>query len=274
MSQFEFLRSINIGQYLPTASPVHRLDPRVRLVSYFLLVMALTFTRSPWGLLVGALLVLATLRLARISLNFALRGLLAPLPFLLILALLQVFFNGQPDSGPVFFTIAGLVVGLSDIGVALMLLERFSTLVLALSLASYTLSTGELTVGLGYLLRPLARIGLPAHDFVMMLQVSLRFLPLLAQTAERIAKSQAARGADWDAHGGNLLARVRRIIPLIVPMFLVSLRRAETMALAMDARGYGSVEQRSSRIVLKATPRDWAVVVFAIVIAVGILILP
>ena len=273
MSQFEFLRSINIGQYLPTASPVHRLDPRVRLVGYFLLVMALTFTRSPWGLLVGVVLVLVTLRLGRISLRFALRGLLAPLPFLLILALLQVFFNGQPDSGPVFFAVFGLVVGLSDIGVALMLLARFSALVLALSLASYTLSTGELTVGLGYLLRPLARIGLPAHDFVMMLQVSLRFLPLLAQTAERIAKSQAARGADWDARGGNLLVRVRRIIPLIVPMFLVSLRRAETMALAMDARGYGSVEQRSSRIALKATRRDWAVVVFAVVISVGIVII-
>ena len=273
MSQFEFLRSVNIGQYLPTASPVHRLDPRVRLVSYFLLVMALTFTRSPWGLLVGVLLVLATLRLALISLRFALRGLLAPLPFLLILALLQVFFNGRPDSGPVFFTIVGLVVGLSDIGVALMLLARFSTLVLALSLASYTLSTGELTVGLGYLLRPLARIGLPAHDFVMMLQVSLRFLPLLAQTAERIAKSQAARGADWDARGGNLLARVRRIIPIIVPMFLVSLRRAETMALAMDARGYASRTHPTALAEMHFTPRDGLAVGLSLALAAAVILL-
>ncbi len=226
MSQFEFLRTVNIGQYLPTASWLHRLDPRARLVGYVCLVMALTFTRSPWGLLAGALLTLGLLRLGRIPVRFALRGLVAPLPFLLILAVLQIFFNGRPDSGPVFFTVAGLVVGLSDIGAGLMLLGRFSALVLALSLASYTISTGELTLSLGYLLRPLARIGLPIYDFVMMIQVSLRFLPLLAQTAERIAKSQAARGADWDARGGSLLARARRIIPLVVPMFLVSLRRA------------------------------------------------
>jgi len=274
MSQFEFLRSVNIGQYLPTASPVHRLDPRARLVGYVCLVLALTFTRSAWGLLAGALLTLALLRWGRIPLRFALRGLLAPLPFLLILAVIQIFFNGRPDSGPEFFTIWGLVVGLSDIGVGLMLLGRFSALVLALSLSSYTLSSGELTLALGYLLRPLSRIGLPVHDFVMMLQVSLRFLPLLAQTAERIAKSQAARGADWDAHGGSLLARARRIIPLVVPMFLVSLRRAETMALAMDARGYGTVELRSSRIPLHAAPRDWAAAIVIFLISVGIVILP
>jgi energy-coupling factor transport system permease protein len=274
MNQFEFLRSVNIGQYLPTGSQLHRLDPRARLVGYFLMIMALTFTHSPWGLALGALTVLAGLWFGRIPLRFALRGLLAPLPFLLILAILQVFFNGQPDSGPVFFTLWGLVVGLSDIGVALMLLARFSALVLALSLSSYTLSTGELTLGLGYLLRPLARIGLPAHDFVMMLQISLRFLPLLAQTAERIAKSQAARGADWDARGGNIFKRVGRIIPLIVPMFLVSLRRAENMALAMDARGYASVELRSSRIELHARPLDWGATVLMVLISVGILFVP
>ncbi|HEX7598207.1 MAG TPA: energy-coupling factor transporter transmembrane protein EcfT, partial [Polyangia bacterium] len=157
MNQFEFLRSINIGQYLPTGSPLHRLDPRARLVGYFFLVMALTFTRSPWGLGLGVLAVLMGLIWGRIPLRFALRGLVAPLPFLLILAVLQVFFNAQPDSGPVFFTLGGLVVGLSDIGAALMLLARFSALVLALSLSSYTLSTGELTLALGYLLQPLAR---------------------------------------------------------------------------------------------------------------------
>jgi energy-coupling factor transport system permease protein len=274
VSQFEFLRAVNIGQFLPTASPLHRLDPRARLVGYVCLVMSLTFTRSPWGLLVGALVTLALLRVGRIPLRFALKGLLTPLPFLLILALLQIFFNGRPDTGPVFFTIGSLVVGLSDIGVGLMLLVRFSALVLALSLASYTLSSGELTLALSHLLRPLARLGLPVYDLVMVLQIALRFLPLLAQTAERIAKSQASRGADWDAHGGSLLARARRIVPMVVPMFLVSLRRAETMALAMDARGYGTVEPRSSRIPLRAAPRDWVAAFFIILISVGIVILP
>ena len=274
MSQFEFLPSINIGQYLPLGSPIHRLDPRVRLVGLFFLVMALTFTRSGWGLLLGILAALIFTRAAHVPLRYALRGLGAPLPFLLILAVLQVFFNAQPDSGPVFFRLGSLLVGLSDLWAALMLLGRFAALILVLSLGSYTLSTGELTLGLGYLFRPLARLGLPAHDFVMMLQVSLRFLPLLAQTAERIAKSQAARGADWDMRGGNLVKRVRRIIPLIVPLFVTSLHRAENMALAMDARGYGSIERRTSRIQLQARPQDWAAIVLIFIIAGVILFLP
>ena len=273
MSQFEFMRSLNIGQYLPLGSPVHRLDPRARLLAYFFLLIGLVFTRSALGLLLGGLAMLVLLRLARVPLRFALRGLLAPLPFLVFISLIQVFFNGQPDSGTVFFKLSGLVVGLSDLWLALMLMARFCVLILALSLASFTLSTGELTLGLGYLLRPLARLGLPAHDFVMMLQVSLRFLPLLAQSAERIAKSQAARGADWDARGGNLLARVRRIIPVVVPLFLVSLRRAESMALAMDARGYGSVDLRTSRIALKASPRDWAFGITIFLLSVGIIVI-
>jgi energy-coupling factor transport system permease protein len=273
MSQFEFLRSINIGQYLPLASPVHRLDPRARLLAYLFLVLGLVFTHAPLGLLLGALVTLGGLRLGRVPLGFALRGLLVPLPFLAFIALIQIFFNGQADSGPVFFTVGSLVVGLSDLWLGLMLMARFCALILALSLASFTLSTGELTLGLGYLLRPLARIGLPAHDFVMMLQVSLRFLPLLAQSAERIAKAQAARGANWEARGGSLLGRARRILPIIVPLFLVSLRRAEAMALAMDARGYGSVEQRTSRIVLHATLRDWAVGIFSFLLMVGIVVI-
>ncbi len=272
--QFEFLRSLNIGQYLPLASPIHRLDPRARLVGLLFLVLAFTFTRSGWGVILGALLALALTRVARVPLRYALQGLVGPLPFLLILAFLQIFINSYKDSGFIFFTIAGDVISLSDLGLGLMIIGRVCDLILILSLGSYTLSTGEITLGLGYLFGPLARLGVPAHDFVMVLQVSLRFLPLLAQTTERIAKSQASRGADWDARHGGLFARVRRITPIIVPLFLVNLRRAETMALAMDARGYGSVERRTSRIQLHAHPPDWAAVIFSLIIAVVILFLP
>ena len=271
MSQFEFLGSVTIGQYLPLDSRLHRLDGRVRLVGYTGLVLAVTFARGPLGLGLAGLAVLAGMKLGRIPLRYALRGLRAPLPFLLILALLQALTNPYPDSGPVFFTIFGAVIGLSDLGVGAMLLGRFAVLILTLSLASFTLSTSDLVLGLGYLLRPLARLGLPVHDFVMMVQVTLRFLPLLAQTAERIARAQAARGADWDAHGGSLLKRVRRIVPMIVPLFLVSLRRAEQMALAMDARGYGSVTQRTSRVELHMTRGDWAALAGFLLVAVAVL---
>jgi energy-coupling factor transport system permease protein len=272
MNQFEFLGSVTIGQYLPLDSTIHRLDPRARLVGFFMLIMAVTLTRSPYGLGLALLVIAGATLLARVPWRYALRGLLAPFPFLMVLAVLQVFLNGYPDSGPVFFRLGSIVVGLSDLGAAGMLTARFAALILTLSLASYTLSTGELTLGLGILLRPLERLHLPVYDFVMMVQVTLRFLPLLAQTAERIAKSQAARGADWDAKKGNLLARARRIIPLLLPLFLASLRRSEQMALAMDARAYGAMEPRTSRVELKMAAKDWLALATALLVAIVIIV--
>jgi energy-coupling factor transport system permease protein len=139
---------------------------------------------------------------------------------------------------------------------ALFLLVRFIALILALSLMSFCLSTSEAITGLSELLSPLDKIGVHTMDFVMIFQVAMRFLPLLAQSAERIAKAQASRGAEWGTGRGGLIAQVRSIVPLIVPLFLISLRRAETMALAMDARAYGLKNQRTSLYELKFAWQD------------------
>jgi energy-coupling factor transport system permease protein len=111
-------------------------------------------------------------------------------------------------------------------------------------------------------------IGIPAHDFVLAVQVSMRYFPLLAQSAERIAKAQASRGADWSPAGWNILQRVRQITPLIIPLFVTSLRRAENMALAMDARGYGSLPLRTSMIVLRFTALDAAALALGVLLVV------
>lgn len=271
MNRFEFLPSVTIGTYLPVDSILHRLDPRARMVGYFLLVAALVAAPRLSGLAIGLVITLALLWVGRIPLRYALRGLITPLPFLFALAVLQVFFNSAQDSGPVLLQIGTLQITPVDFLAALLLLTRFSALVLALSLSSFTLSTGELTQGLNVMLAGPARIGLPAQDLAMIVQVTLRYLPLLAQAAERIAKAQAARGADWDARPGNLLARVRQTIPIIVPLFVGSLRRAESMALAMDARAYGSAPQRTSLVQLDFSPRDAAFVLAALLLAVGVI---
>jgi energy-coupling factor transport system permease protein len=125
-----------------------------------------------------------------------------------------------------------------------------------IGLGAASISESELTHGLLSLLSPLTRVGIPAADFVLAVQVSLRYFPLLAQSAERIAKAQASRGADWRPAGWNLVRRAQQIIPLVVPLFITSLRRAENMALAMDARGYGSQPVRTSLVTLRFTPRD------------------
>ncbi len=273
MHNFEFLRMVNIGQYLPLDSTLHRLDARARIVMYLLIVMAATFTAHPAGLLFALLVVLILLGIGRIPLSFALRGLLPPLPFLLILAVLQVFVSIRPPTAAPLFEFGILKIYASGLLSAAVLLLRFCVLILALSLSSFTLSTSEMIHGLQSLLAPFSRLGLPTNDLVMVLQVTIRFIPFLAMAAERIAKAQASRGAEWGVRKGNLFQRVRQVIPLIVPLFLTSLRRAETMALAMDARAYGSTPQRTSMYIMRFKWKDAAAIFLGAVCAAAILIL-
>lgn len=273
MHNFEFLRMVNIGQYLPLNSLLHRLDARARIILYLVILMAATFTAQPAGLFLALLIVLVLLRIGRIPLNFALRGLLPPLPFLLILAVLQVFVSIRPPTALPLFEFGMLKIYASGLVSAFMLLLRFCVLILTLSLSSFTLSTSEMIHGLESLFSPFSRLGLPTHDLVMVLQVTIRFIPFLAMAAERIAKAQASRGAEWGVRKGNIFQRVRQVIPLIVPLFLTSLRRAETMALAMDARAYGSTPQRTSMYTMQFQFKDAAAIIFGVVSAAAILIL-
>lgn len=267
MHDFEFLRFVNIGQYLPTGSVIHRLDPRTRLVAGFLLLAAVTATSHWTGLVVALVGLLAALVIARIPVGYALKGLLPPLPFIAFLAVLQIFFGPRGDAitplwtwGPVFVSAASLMNG------ALLVL-RFAALILTLSWLSFCISTTEIVRALDALLAPLTRIGLPTHAFVLMVQVTLRFLPLLAQEAERIAKSQASRGAEWGTGQGGLLRRARQALPLLVPLFLAGLQRAENLALAMTARGYQGGKGRTTMLPLRFRPADAALLALATVLA-------
>jgi len=258
MGEFEFLRFVTIGQYLPTGSPIHRLDPRTRLVSGALLLAAITVAGHLPGLLTGLLALLVLVKVARIPFAYALRGLLPPLPFIAFLAVLQILFGPQADTGSILLVVGPVRLSTGDLLNATMLLVRFAALVLTISLFSFCVTTRELIEGLEALLRPLTAIGLPTHDFILMVQVALRFLPLLAQEAERIAKAQASRGADWGTGRGGLLRRVRQALPLLVPLFLTSLRRAENLTLAMEARGYAGGKGRTSMVVLRMQLMDGA----------------
>jgi len=271
-NEFEFLRFVTIGQYLPTGSVIHRLDPRTRLIATVLFLAAITFTVQRWGLGLALVTVLVTLGLARIPLSYALRGLLPPLPFLLILGLLQVFFSPQANQSPALFQAGPVAITGAGLWAGAALLLRFASLILGLSLASACLSTTEMVRGLEALLRPLTRLGLPTHEVVLVIQVTLRFLPFLAQAAERIAKAQASRGADWGTGRGGLLRRVRQALPLIVPLFLTGLRRAENLALAMEARGYsGGQGRRTSMVELHFHAADGLALALVVGVAAGIL---
>ncbi len=267
MNNFEYLRTVNLGQYLNTGSWIHHLDPRARIACTLVLLGAITFAPRPAGLAAALGVVLLLLWMARIPLGFALRSLLPPLPFLLILAVLQALFPPRGGGSEALFQFWLIRITVASIWAGVALLLRFAALILALGLGSYVISTAEMVRGLESLLSPLRRLGIPTHDFVMMVQVMLRFIPFLAMSAERIAKAQASRGASWGTGGGGPLQRARQALPLLVPLFITGLRRAEYLALAMEARGYANRARHTSMLVLDFRLKDAIAILGAVLIA-------
>ncbi len=267
MSEFDFLARVPIGQYVPGASVLHRLDPRAKVFIFLVLTLALTFARSIISLAIGLAFVISLVILARINFKFALKSLLVPLPFLLLFAIIQVFFYSSKNDPQLLFSFWILRVSINGLIAGGVLLLRFSALILALSLASHCTSSSEFIQGTSRLLSPLNKLRIRSMDLVMVLQITLRFVPLLAQTAERIAKAQASRGAEWGSKSGGLITRIRQLFPLIVPLFVISLRRAENLALAMDARAYGYLNYRTSYVDMKFSLKDWAFILLNLIVS-------
>ncbi len=269
LSEFDFTRLVPLGQYWPTGSPVHRLDPRARLLSALLLLGGITAARSLRGLLL-ALVVLALLyRLARVPLREGARTLRPALPFLAFLALLQMAFNAGADSGPVWLQLGAWRLSAEDATIAARLVLRFGALVLTLNLLSFCLADTELVRALEALLRPAQGL-FPVHDLVLLVQVTLHFIPLMLRELERIAKAQASRGAEWGVRRGHLTQRVRMVLPLLVPLFLNGLQRSENLALAMEARGYDGNLPRTAWVELAWHARDTAALFLALGLMGGI----
>ncbi|MGC9521530.1 MAG: energy-coupling factor transporter transmembrane component T family protein [Anaerolineae bacterium] len=266
MSEFEFQRFITIGQYMPTDSTVHRLDPRTRLVGGSLLIIAVTVAPTLPGLGIALMSALAIILLARVPLGYALKGLLPPLPFILVLVVLQVLLGPNAGGTPPLWHWGPFRISVDSLLSGAEILVRFPVLILLITTLSACTSTSETVRGLEDLLRPLSSLGVPTQDVVLMVQVALRFLPLLAREAEHIAKSQASRGADWGTGRGGVFRRARQALPILVPLFLVGLQRGENLAVAMEARGYQSQRRRTSLITLRFGLRD----VMALVVCLGL----
>ena len=259
MSDFEYLSKISMGQYFATHSVIHRLNPAIKLVAFSLFILATTLCK-PWQgllLLLGATLIL--LGVSKISLKYALRGLLAPLPFILILAVIQVLMISYQSSQADWFSWLFLRVNNAGLLSGGILCLRFFALVLLLTLTSATLSTLEIVHGLDILFKPLNKIGIPSGQAAMVIQIMLRFIPSLALNAEKIAISQASRGAVWGDPKGNLFHKTRQMLPLLLPLFTVSLQQADALAEAMLARGYAS---RNTRTGLKEYTAGFPEVLF------------
>ena len=221
------------------------------------------------ALLVSVLLI----ALSRIPFLYAMRGLLPPLPFLVLIALLQLIITPSVEPSTIIFEFWKVNISMDGVTAAMRLIVRFTSLLWVLTTFSSTVSTIELIDGLDLLLSPLQRIGLKTQNAALLIQITLRFIPFLALNAEHIAKSQASRGANWDAPDKNLISRVKQIVPLIIPLFTTSLRQAENLSTAMLARGFGSANERTSMHAYSFQFKDGMFLLLSTLASVGILFL-
>jgi energy-coupling factor transport system permease protein len=262
MTDFEFLRNITIGQYIPAESPLHRMDPRAKLLGVLFLTLAVTSTRSILASLLLLGLLLALTRVARLEITYVLRGLIPGLGILGFILLMQLLFQGQNAPCETMW-FSWRFVQISPCLLQLMLLGLIRVLIFLflISLLTLTTTASHLTNASEMLLSPFRRVGLPAHEIALASTIALRFIPTLAEELERIMKAQASRGNDLGAAPWYRLDRmVRERIPLIVPLFIGALRRAEDLIVAMEARGYVGGKGRTKFVRFAGRWTDWAAV--------------
>ena len=244
------LREITLGQYYQTDSPLHRLDPRVKLVGVVTYIAALFIVTGLAGYAAAAAFLACMIALSHVPFRYMVRGMRA-IAFLL---LITVAFNLFLTPGTPVLRIWKLTVTEEGVFFAARMAARLILLVLGCSLLTLTTTPNALTDGMEKLLRPLTRLHVPVHEIAMMMSIALRFIPILMEETDRIMKAQTARGADFD--GGGLMKKIKSLIPLLVPLFISAFRRANDLAMAMEARCYRGGEGRTKMKPLVYRRRD------------------
>lgn len=258
------LKDITIGQYLPGETVIHRLDPRVKISVTMIMMICLFLIRHFIFLGAIAVFLLVVIALAKIPPKILIRG-LRPMVLILVIALFfNVFFtrgeNVLWEWGFLTLTVEGLTY-------AGFMLTRILLLVIGTSLMTLTTSPIQLTDGLEKLMSPWKRFGFPAGEIAMMMTIALRFIPILIEEADKIMKAQKARGADFDT--GSMFQRAKNMLPILIPLFVNALKRADELALAMEARCYRSGEGRTRMVELKFRNSDVFVLLSSFVLFVG-----
>ncbi len=244
------MREIAIGQFYPADSVLHRLDPRVKLVGTFVFLISLFVGKGLAAYAVATVFLAVAVKLSKIPLKMILKSLKA----IIIILLITVSFNLFLTGGEVIFKLGFLKITKEGVSIAFFMALRLIYLVIGASLMTLTTTPNDLTDGLESLLGPLKKVKVPVHEISMMMSIALRFIPILLEETDRIMKAQKARGADFDT--GNLIQKAKSMVPLLVPLFISAFRRANDLAMAMEARCYRGGEGRTKMKPLHYEQRD------------------
>jgi ABC-type cobalt transport system, permease component CbiQ and related transporters len=258
------MNKLILGRYIPGDSIIHKLDPRTKLVASFYFI-GIIFLANNWqSYLFLGIFTLIGIYLSKIKLGFFIRGVRPLIWLILFTVALQIFFT---NGGDVYWQWG--IFRLTEYGLqnGFFIFCRFVLIIFMSTLLTLTTAPLELSDAIEYLLRPLKVIKFPVHEISLMLSIALRFVPTLMDETEKIMNAQRARGVDFGE--GNLIQKMKAIIPLLIPLFVSSFNRADDLATAMEARGYQGGEGRSKYRILHWQMRDtWTVLVYVVITVV------
>lgn len=238
------LRDITLGQYYPADSVIHKLDPRTKLFATLLFIISVFSFDGIVGFIVMTAFLFGVIALSKVPLSFMLRGLKAIMILLVIAGLFNLFLT----PGQVLWSIWKIHITREGLRNAVLMTIRMVYLIMGSSVMTLTTTPNQLTDGLEKALKPLQKINVPVHEIAMMMSIALRFIPILIEETDKIMKAQMARGADFET--GGLVKKAKNMVPLLVPLFVSAFRRANDLALAMEARCYVGGEGRTKMIPL------------------------
>ena len=245
------IRDITLGQYYPADSVIHKLDPRVKLFATLIYIIALFSFRGILGFALITAMLIFMIRTSQVPFKYIVKGLKAIVILLLITASFNLLFTSTGTEywswGPFHLTNEGIKN-------AILMTVRLIYLIIGTSLMTLTTTPNQLTDGLEKALSPLNRIHVPVHAVAMMMSIALRFIPTLIEETDKIMKAQMARGADFEH--GNLIQKAKGMVPLLIPLFVSAFRRADDLAMAMEARCYSGGQGRTKMKPLKYGKND------------------
>lgn len=245
-----------LGQYIPGDSIVHNLDPRVKITLVLFYMIMLFMVTNIFVYIPVFLFVYLVIKISKLNFIKIIKSLKSIIFILVLTSIFHIF--GTP--GREIFNVIGLRATYEGLERALYITIRLILLVMGTTILTLTTSTTKLTDGMESLMSPLKIIRFPAHEIAMMISIALRFIPTLFDEANKIRKAQLARGAEFDS--GNILKKANSMVPLLVPLFINSFRRASELAIAMEARGYKGSKGRTRLNPLVMSKLDWSIFIF------------
>lgn len=245
------IRDITIGQYYRTDSFIHRLDPRTKILGAFALILELFVFEGVAAYIATLMYIISIVIISKVPVNYILRG-LKPVGVLILFTMIcQIIFN---KSGTILINAGFIRIYTEGLYNSIYFAIRIVFLIIGTSMMTYTTTPNQLTDGLESLLNPLRIIKLPVHDIAMIMAIALRFIPILLEECDKIMKAQISRGADFE--NGNIIKRAKNLVPILVPLFVAAIKRANDLALAMEARCYRGGEGRTKMKPLKYNGTD------------------